>query len=442
MLLSIDPRCVCRRIIQLTTIVLFLSFQGAAAASLSLDEVLHTALTQNRDLNAARAQVDAAVGRLRQAGLWPNPRLQLSNETDLPFDNQGEYSRSIGFAQDFPIGGRLSRASVVARVDVARALTEVNVAEASLIANVTTAFDTIVILDQKIALRDELIDIDASLSSATSARYRLGEVSALDVNAASLELARVKLERANLSAERMSTVKTLAGLMGNAPDAPLALNTDLPALVVLSSPAELTDQALQRRPDLRLLSLAADRAGAEQALARASAWEDWNVSLGVRQDRRVILGTPPQPTDKALMLTLSIPIPLFNRNQGTEAAAAADEITAREQLAALRTRIENDVLGGYQQVNGLVDAIRTYREQVLPLSRNSIALVRNSYRSGQVSISDVVLTERQQRELRASYADALEQYFRALEKLNATAMSNAALLTKPVDSSAPTTTEH
>ena len=105
-----------------------------------------------------------------------------------------------------------------------------------------------------------------------------------------------------LTSERVAAIRALAGLLGLAADAPLVADTTPPPVVDLPPLAQLTNQALQRRPDLRLLVLAANRAGAEQALARASAWEDWGVSLGVRQDRRVILGTPPQPADKALML--------------------------------------------------------------------------------------------------------------------------------------------
>src|ERR1700687_865047 len=76
---------------------------GAATANLDADGVVEQALLRNHDLQAARAQVKAALGRVKQAGLWPNPRLELSNETDRPFADQGAYSRSVGIAEEFPI---------------------------------------------------------------------------------------------------------------------------------------------------------------------------------------------------------------------------------------------------------------------------------------------------------------------------------------------------
>ncbi len=405
----------------------------AAGAELTLDQVLRIAIEQNHDLKAARAQVDAALGRLKQSGRWPNPRLELSNETDAPFGNDGEYSRSAGFAQEFPIGGRLARATDVARVDVARALMEVNAAERDLITNIANDFDAVIVLDQKIALHDQLIEIESSLVSASRARHKAGEVSELDVNAAELELERLRHERIALVAEREAAIRTLAGLLGLAADAPLMVDTAPPHLVDLPPLAQLTDDALRRRPDLRLLTLAADRAGAEQALARASTWEDWGVTLGVRQDRRVILGTPPQPADKAFMLSLSIPVPLFNDNAGNIAAAAADETTAREQLAALQTRIENEVGGLYGQVNRLREALVAYHTQTLPLSHRNSELARSAYRNGQISVSEVVQAERQERDLGTSFVETLAQYLQALEALNHATVARASLMTQPIN---------
>ena len=165
---------------------------AAVAAPLDAEGLAREAVLRNHDLKAARAQVEAALGRLKQAGLWPNPRLELSNETDKPFADQGEYSRSVGFSQEFPISGRLARAEDVARVDVARALAEVNEAERKLMSDVVAGFYDLVALDQKQAIRDRLIASVEGLVAASKARYRAGEVSELDVNAATLELLRLK----------------------------------------------------------------------------------------------------------------------------------------------------------------------------------------------------------------------------------------------------------
>lgn len=413
----------------------------ATEANLDADGVVRLALSRNHDLKAARAQVNTALGRLKQAGLWPNPRLELSNETDRPFANEGEYSRSAGVSQDFAISGRLGRAEDVARVDVARALVEVNEAERKLAGDVASAFYDVAAIDQKVILRDRLIRSMEVLATATKDRYRAGEVSELDVNAATLELLRLKQERTTLAGERTAAIRTLAGLVGLGADDSLTLAAELPARKVPSPSAELIAQAIERRPDLQLLGLSADRAQAERALAAASAWEDWTVSLGVQRDKTVIDGAPPQPADDALMVTLAVPVPLFNQNEGAKAAAEAETTAAREQHAALGQRIENEVAGLRERVVRLLDAVDAYEKQGLPLSRKNTEVARDAYRKGQISIIEVVQAERQESEIGSSYVEALEQYLKTMTQLDAATVAWAELMTHPVEAADATAEE-
>ncbi|MEQ1866231.1 MAG: TolC family protein, partial [Micropepsaceae bacterium] len=204
---------------------------------------------------------------------------------------------------------------------------------------------------------------------------------------------------------------------------------------------ELVAQAVERRPDLRLLGLAANRAEAERALASASAWEDWNVSLGVTRDRLAIEGLPRQPSDDTLTMALTIPLPLLNRNEGTRDAAAADKIVAQEELVALHQRIENEVVGSREQLTQLVTAVDVYEKEALPLARKNSALARDAYRKGQIAISDVVQAERQEKDVATTYTDALAKYFKGIVALETATVEHADLMTHPVENDATQTKE-
>lgn len=406
---------------------------SASETKLDRDGVVRLALVRNHDLQAARAQVKAALGRLQQAGLWPSPRLELNNDTDRPFANEGGYARSVGLSQEFPISGRLSLAEDVARVDVALALAEVNEAERKLIGDVASTYFDIVVIDQKLQMRDDLIRSVTNLEAASRARFRAGEVSELDVNAATLELLRLKQDRALLVGERAATLRALAGAVGlDAAEALILDTAAAPIKAIDNSPASV-GQAIERRPDLRLLNLSANRAEAENALASASAWEDWNLSLGVRRDRLVIQGLPRQQADDVLTMTLSIPIPLVNRNQGTQNAATAEKEASLEKAIALRQRIENEVIGLLEQLTQLLGTVKAYEAEALPLSRKNSELARAAYHNGQISIVDVVQAERQEKDVGANYADALSQYFHKIVLLDTAMVSNAELMTRPVE---------
>lgn len=390
----------------------------ARADGMTLEQAVQQSLARNPELQAARYAMDVAHGRLQQAGLWPNPRLQFESASDRAFANDGEFGRSLGFSQDFPIAGRIGRQKDVARVDVALVLAEINEAERRLAGRVSGLFYTAVMIDRGIALRNELIDIEQSLVDVTRNRLQAGEVSELDVNTVTLELERLTGERDLLLGDRGVAIAELAVSLGLPVPYRLELDTSLPPIDSQPALTVLESRAFARRPDLRIRTLETDRARAEQALARASAWEDWTVWLGVQRDRIAVEGAPRQSADNALFLSLSIPLPLFNRNQGTVAAARAAERQANQGVVALRLAIANEVAATYHQLRRLATTLTAQQKRMLPLSQRNTELARDSYGQGQISIIEVVQVERLRNELRANYLDIYDSYLQSRARLD------------------------
>ena len=155
----------------------------------------------------------------------------------------------------------------------------------------------------------------------------------------------------------------------------------------------------------------------------------------MKRDRLVIEGLSSQPADDALTMTLTIPIPLLNRNEGSRDAAEAEKVAAQEQVIALRQRIENEVMGVREQLTQLLAAVQAYETQALPLSRKNSELARAAYYNGQISVAEVVLAERQEKDIGMNYADALAQYFKGVVKLETATVAHADLMTHPVEAS-------
>ncbi len=421
-----------RRLIVFTSIVLWGSVSLAAnAAGLTLEETIGIAMRNNKDLQAARYVVKAARARLLQAGLMPNPRLDLARKSDSIFNNEGEYTTNIGLSQQFPIAGRIARQKDVAQTDVALALAEINESERKLAGEVAASFYRILALDRQIEVRDRLIGVDQKLSETTRNRFRAAEVSELDVNTAQLELQRLAQERALLLNQRVTEVAQLNQLLGQPATHPLALDNTLPAAEPLPNLMEAQQRALAQRPDMRLALLTADRARADQALARAQRWEDWTAGVEVEQSRLAIQGVPPQNRGRALGLTLSIPLPLLNRNQGRIAEAAAAGAQAETRIEALKLSIENEVATAYAEAARLRTVVQQYQQDILPLSDRNVRLAQQGYDQGLVSILEVVQAQRQQSELNISYLNVLDQYLQAIVKLRLASGDYIADVTPP-----------
>lgn len=393
-------------------------YQTANAAGMSLPQAIDIAAQNNKDLQAARYTVEQARARLLQAGLPPNPRLDVAARNDLIFRNQGEYAASIGISQKFSVVGRIAHQKEVARVDVALALAEIRQAELKLAGDVMSRFYRVLALNRQIEERERLIDVDQKLVLGTRNRFKAAEVSELDVNTAQLELQRLTQERALLLSQRITQLARLNQLLGRPATQTLALDDTLPASDTLPSLAEQQRQALSSRPDLRFALLSADRARAEQALAHAQRWEDWTVGVGLEQGHQVIDGGPPQGASRALGLSLSIPLPLRNANQGNIAEAAATEAQAYARIDALKLSIGNEVANAYAETERLRQTLAEYRGTMLALSARNVRLALQGYDQGLIPFGDVARIQRQQGELNIAYLNALDQYLQALARLH------------------------
>jgi cobalt-zinc-cadmium efflux system outer membrane protein len=390
---------------------------SASAEGLALRQFIATALSGNKDLQAARFVAAQARARLVQAGLLPNPRLELANKNDVLFLNEGEYTTSIVFSQQFPVAGRIARQKDVARIDIELALAEIREAEWKLAGEVANGFYAAVALNRQIEARNRLLEFDQTLLDAARKRFSAAEVSELDVNMAQLDLQRVSQERALLLGERTAQLEHLNQQLGRTAGQPLTLDDTLPSSEPLPSLTDLQRRALERRPDLRSAVLKAERARADTKLARAETWEDWSVSLGVERSRLSITGAPPQPSTNSLALSLSVPLPIFDQKQGRIAETIASGAQANAQIAALRLSIGNEVASAVAEIKRLQQVMVEYQRTMLPTSERNVGFAQQGYGRGQVAIADVVQAARQQSELNVAYLNTLNLYFQALAKL-------------------------
>ncbi len=401
------------------TMLALLIVRAVSAESLTTnltpESAVGLALAQNRDLAAARFAIHQAEGRLKQAGLWPNPEFGVGQQADFAFENEGENNFSSGFRQRFPIAGRLAKAKAVGRVDVAQAIAEVRNQERLLAGDVLARAREVLVLREQLQANQEIQDTLGKLARVSEQRAKVAEVSPADVNLAKLELQKAQLARQLLLNQREVAAKALNQLLGRDPQTPLALEGELPVQAPAQSGADAEREARARRPDRRLAALGIDRAAAEIRLAKALKWEDWSAGLDYTRDDQSFAGTPiGHKLDQFLGLSVSIPLPLWNRNQGNVAVAQATQQRAEAELRALDLRIATEVRTAEERLRRLADILRQYREESLKLSEQNVALTQKGYSDGLVGIVAVIQAQQQFIDLRLNYLAALAEFERAL----------------------------
>ena len=406
-----------------------------ALSAVTLPQCIHIALEYNKDLQAAQVNVAIAKARLIQAKQWPNPSLNFSNNDDKLFKDQGEYTRSVGFSEKFPIAHRIARQKEVARVDVVLALTEIADAKRRLAGTVASLFYQLVVIDKRLHLLSQQLAVDRTLVQATQARFKVAEVSELDVNTAQLQYQNRLQQQRILTSQRVAQLAQFNALLGRPASMPLIIQDSVPSRQDLLNLRQEQRLALTLRPDLQATWLREHRAEADQALARAQRFEDWTIGIAVQQDRLAIDELPPQSSDRTLTVTLAIPLPIVNTYRGRIKEAQAAGIQANLTGQALQLRILNEVAGAYAQVLTLQNTLQHFNTSLLSLSRRNVQLAQYAYHQGQIALFEVVQAQRQQSDLQASYIDALNQYLQASVRLK-TVVGNI-LPIRSFDSSQP-----
>lgn len=389
---------------------LFIAFSCSGfSAELSLDSAIRRALTNNRELAAAALGPEAARGRVEQAGLRPNPSFDAGAEDDLLTGNRGVRKFDLGFSQAIPLGGRLREAQAVARVGIGSAVADLDNRRRTIAGEITKVFVDVLVFDRHIALREQIIEANRRLVELSRGRAQVGEVSAVEVNAAALELAKLDQERAAFIADRLNRLQDLKLLLGASPGEVLEPSGDLDT--VITHLAETSDGAPStwNRADLRAATLVIERLDAEQRLARAEVKGDVIVG-GTYSFERGRDGD----ADNLVGARVSIPLPIRNKNQGRMRELRAERTRAQREVEALQLTIDAEVAAARQRSAQLQKILESYGTAVVPLGEKAERDLAAAYQQGQVPLFQVIQSQQQRLalatgalQIRAAYAEAL-----------------------------------
>lgn len=394
------------------------------AFGISLESAVQTALSNNRDLQAAHYAVWKAKGRLAQAGKWPNPELELSGMSDVVFRNEGAGAFTVGLAQTFPLTARLSLAKESARVDVLRALREIRNRERLLIAEVRATSIEILESQARANALEDLLASAQKTSSLAEERLAAGQGSLAEKSLSLVDQRRIanELDSARLTHNlAMLKLKTLLGLGANEPlELSGTLESVIEKLGTPSSPKSI------HRPDVDLLTLEEEKAGIEIALARAEAWEGIRLGIQYTYDRNT---DAPEGlgTDQFVGLAVSIPLPVWDQKKGLieERTAIRDESRAR--LRAAKLEIENALASALRRVALLRSRLAAFDTQTLDPVSKSVQEMTTAFESGRVDMRDLFIVREKLGQLRLERIALQSQLALALADLESTTGNHPAI---------------
>lgn len=335
-------------------------FTAPDTVAITLSQAEEQFLKNNFQLLAQKYNVDAAKAMVRQAGLFNNPNVYFENSVYNRYSGKyfptakgtwGDYSTQGEFVVQynwlFNIAGKRNKQVKVARAQADAVQYEFDDMVRTLVFALRSDFYQLHYGLRTLKLYDEEIGSLRGIVTGFEEQYKQGFVSLRDLTRVRALLFSMQNERLALFNELQETHKEFSILLNNAKPAwyrPQFNEADLDTKYT-SDKLNLTDlntQALESRPDLKLAQAQVTAAEANLKLQKASGVPDI-MAQGVFDRNGSYI-----PNYNAV--AVSVPIALFNRNQGNIQAAKAYVEAANQQLQLKQTSVQNDVLVSIQKV--------------------------------------------------------------------------------------------
>ncbi|AQT12040.1 TolC family protein [Pseudomonas protegens] len=381
------------------TLLLAVASQSASAVEqplLSLDSALARAFANNPELAAARWEIDIAQGARQQAGLIPNPVLSVDAE-DTRRDSR---TTSVKLSQALELGGKRG-----ARIDVASrgqelAALELERRRNQLRADVLDAYYTALRAQERTQLAGRSLALAERGVAVAQGRVNAGKASPVEATRAQVQLAEVRLELNRGQMEQDNAYRRLAMVTGAATSDFAGVQEQPQALAALPAPAQLLGR-LPETTELRLAEQEVVQREASLGLEKAQRIPDLDVSVGSQYDASA--------RERVNLVGLSMPLPLFNRNQGNVLSAARRADQARDLRNATELRLRTETRQALEQWNTARGEVQSFNQTILPAAQRAVDSATQGFEMGKFSFLDVLDAQRTLIGARTQYLAALAQ---------------------------------
>lgn len=384
---------------------------------LSLQQALDLALNANAEIAVAQREQEAIAGMQLQAATRPNPTLTARVE-----DTRSATRESfLEVSQPIELGNKRAMRIEAAETYFDAASAALARKKAEIQADVRAAFYGVLAAQEKLRLAETSLDIARRARDAASKRVQAGKLSPVEETRSQIAESGVRIELVQAQSALNIARKQLASLWGSA----------LPGFNQAEGQVDMTEtvppleqlyRQLDFAPAMQQAKLEVDTRQALLDVEKTKATPDIAVTLGTKHSddlggNRAVLG-------------LSIPIMVFDRNQGNIQEALSRTDKARAELAALRIDLETSLTRAYEQLQAAQQTATSYREEILPGARSAFEAISKGFEYGKFNFHEVLDAQRALVQAQVQHLDALLLAHQAIADIkrilgDATPASNA-----------------
>ncbi|MDR6711158.1 cobalt-zinc-cadmium efflux system outer membrane protein [Pseudomonas hunanensis] len=387
-------RAIPRKSAVLCLLLSVLAAPGLQAQSLSLAQALDAAFAQSPELAAVGREIGIAEGERRQAGLIPNPELSWEVEDT----RRSTSTTTVTLSQALELGGKRGARIALAGAGQNLAQLALERQRNELRADVVQAYHAALRAQTAQALAEQSQTLTERGLRVVDGRVKAGQSSPVEATRARVQLAQAQAQVRRAVSARLVANQALARLTGSAH----AGFDRLDAASLSPGPAPQAEALLgklEQTADWRLAQAQISRSEASLGSEQAQRIPNLTVSVGSQYSR--------EDRERVNVVGLSMPLPLFDRNQGNVMAAARRADQARDLRNGVELRLRSDTRSALSQWATAMQEVEAYDQAILPSAQQAVDTATRGFEMGKFAFLDVLDAQRTLIDARGLYLEAL-----------------------------------
>jgi len=375
---------------------------------MTLEELQQMALQNNPTFAQSAANIQAAEGRKKQSGLYPNPTVGYQGEQIRGGSFHGG-EQGFFVQQDIVLSGRLGLNRTISDQELKQAETEADEQKVRVVTNVRMSYVQALAAQQTLELRQHLSKLADDAVQTSHQLANVGQADAPEVLESEVEAQQAELAVTMAEQNQQRIWKALAAVVGN-PRLPLMrLEGKLEDTVPVNAD-ELVEKIVNESPAVRIAELGVKRADATLARARRESIPDLQIRAGMQQNGELLSEPNGKPVGLQGFADVGVRIPIFNRNQGNVATARADLERAKREVERVKLVLRERAASVVQNYAFSQTAVDRYKNQMIPRAQKAYEMYAKKYQEMASAYPQVLIAQRTLMQLEVSYITALETF--------------------------------
>ena len=377
---------------------------------LTLEDAVEIALNNNPLIKSKKHNIGSSEGRVRQAGLLPNPEIEFFTQ-EMPTNNIGfdQSQNSVALFQKLETGGKRKLRVKAAEKEKRVMEMDLQTTIADITAKVKKSFFKALTAQDELKFAKETLEIAKSLMTISSERFETGDIAKIEALKVEIELSNAKMMVQEAERKHLNSVKMLQTVMG-VPD--IVLDNLFPVSTAdtpLLNLDKLNELLLNNQTALKARKKVVDLSLIKITEAKRMAIPDINATVGYKRLSATDVNT--------IQAGIEFPLPIFNRNQGKIIEARALSHKAKDDVEVVRNQLLLQLSNAYSLYTSTREQVRFFTYTIVPQSEESLKIARQGYKQGEFDYLEVLDAQRTLANTRISYLKILNELFSSITEI-------------------------